>query len=33
MNHNLKEVIAMLTEDGEPRLEAEFLGTQTVTVP
>ena len=33
MNRNLKEVIAMLTEDGEPRLEAEFLGIQTVTVP
>jgi len=33
LNQNLKEVIAMLTEDGEPRLEAEFLGTQTVTVP
>jgi len=33
MNQNLKEVIEMLTEDGEPRLEAEFLGTQTVTVP
>jgi predicted RNase H-like HicB family nuclease len=33
MNQNLREVITMLTEDGEPRLEAEFIGTQTVTVP
>jgi predicted RNase H-like HicB family nuclease len=33
LNENLREVIAMLLEDGEPRLEAEFLGTQTVTVP
>jgi predicted RNase H-like HicB family nuclease len=29
---NLREVIEMLLEDGEPRFEAEFLGTQTVTV-
>jgi predicted RNase H-like HicB family nuclease len=28
---NLREVIAMLLEDGEPRLETEFVGTQTVT--
>ena len=33
LNENLREVIAMLLEDGEPRLEAEFLGMQTVTVP
>ena len=33
LNENLREVIAMLLEDGEPQLEAEFLGTQTVTVP
>ena len=32
LNLNLKEVIAMLLEDGEPRLEAEFVGTQAVTV-
>lgn len=32
LNQNLKEVIAMLLEDGEPRLEAEFVGTQAVTV-
>jgi len=29
---NLREVISMLLEDGEPRLEAEFLGTQNVAV-
>lgn len=29
---NLREVIAMLLEDGEPPLEAEFVGTQTILV-
>lgn len=29
---NLREVVSMLLEDGEPRLEAEFVGTQTVAV-
>jgi hypothetical protein len=29
---NLEEVIGMLLEDGEPRLEAEFIGTQTVSI-
>jgi predicted RNase H-like HicB family nuclease len=32
LNVNLKEVIGMLLEDGEPQLEAEFVGTQAVTV-
>jgi len=32
LNENLKEVIDMLLEDGEPVLEAEFVGTQTVIV-
>ena len=32
LNNNLQEVIAMLLEDGEPKLEAEFVGTQTVAV-
>lgn len=32
LNENLKEVIEMLLEDGEPTLESEFVGTQTVTV-
>ncbi|MCX5862289.1 MAG: type II toxin-antitoxin system HicB family antitoxin [Deltaproteobacteria bacterium] len=29
---NLEEVIQMLLEDGEPVLEADFIGTQTVSV-
>ena len=29
---NLKEVIEMLLEDGEPELEGEFIGTQNVVV-
>jgi predicted RNase H-like HicB family nuclease len=29
---NLLEVIEMLLEDGEPRIESEFVGTQTVRV-
>ena len=29
---NLKEVIEMLLEEGEPKLEAEFVGTQNVIV-
>ena len=29
---NLKEVIEMLLEEGEPKLEAEFVGTQNVVV-
>jgi predicted RNase H-like HicB family nuclease len=29
---NLKEVIEMLLDEGEPRLEAEFVGTQNVMV-
>lgn len=32
LQENLREVISMLLEDGEPRLEAEFVGTQTVSV-
>ena len=32
LNKNLKEVIEMLLEDGVPKLEAEFVGTQTVMV-
>ena len=31
LNENLREVIAMPHEDGEPRLETEFIGTQTVS--
>jgi len=29
---NLREVIEMLLEDGEPTLEAEFVGTQMVAI-
>jgi predicted RNase H-like HicB family nuclease len=29
---NLREVLALLLEDGEPRLETEFVGTQTILV-
>ena len=32
LNRNLKEVIQMLTEEGEPVLETEFVGTQTVVL-
>ena len=30
LRDNLREVIAMLLEDGEPVLEAEFVGTQNL---
>lgn len=29
---NMQEVVEMLLEDGEPTLEAEFVGTETVKV-
>jgi predicted RNase H-like HicB family nuclease len=32
LNHNLREVISLLTEEGEPNLQAEFVGTQLVIV-
>ena len=32
LNENLREVIEMLLEDGEPELEGEFVGTQMVVV-
>lgn len=32
LNRNLREVVQMLLEDGEPRLEAEFVGIQQVAV-
>ena len=32
LNANLHEVIAMLLEDGEPKMEADFIGTQTVLI-
>lgn len=32
LNANLKDVIAMLLEDGDPALQTEYVGTQTVAV-
>jgi predicted RNase H-like HicB family nuclease len=32
LEKNLREVIAMLIEDGEPKLESEFVGLQTIQV-
>jgi len=32
LNANLREVIEMLLEDGEPEMDAEYVGTQTVMV-
>jgi predicted RNase H-like HicB family nuclease len=32
LRKNLEEVIGMLLEDGEPNLEAQFVGTQTIQV-
>ena len=31
LSENLREVVAMLLEDGRPELEAEFAGIQTIT--
>jgi predicted RNase H-like HicB family nuclease len=33
LSHNLVEVVGMLLQDGEPELEAEFVGIQTVQIP
>ncbi len=32
LRENMAEVIGMLLEDGEPELESQFIGTQTVDV-
>jgi predicted RNase H-like HicB family nuclease len=32
LRDNLREVIEMLLEDGEPAMESEFVGIQTVQV-
>jgi len=32
LQRNLRQVIEMLLEDGEPDLEAQFIGTQTVVI-
>ena len=32
LEQNLREVIAMLLEDGDPKLDSEFIGLQTIRV-
>ncbi|MEI6789050.1 MAG: type II toxin-antitoxin system HicB family antitoxin [bacterium] len=32
LSRNLQEVVGMLLEDGEPHMDAEFVGTQSVVV-
>jgi predicted RNase H-like HicB family nuclease len=32
LNQNLKEVIGMILEDGQPVLEVEFVGTQLIAL-
>ena len=32
LEHNLREVIEMLLEDGPPKLEGEFVGTHLVMI-
>jgi len=32
LQQNLQEVIAMLLEDGDPQIESEFVGVQTIRV-
>jgi predicted RNase H-like HicB family nuclease len=32
LEKNLSEVIAMLLEDGDPKLESEFVGIRTIRV-
>ena len=32
LNRNLHDVVAMLLEDGEPKLESEFVGLQNIAV-
>lgn len=32
LQQNMREVIEMLWEDGEPTLEGEFVGTQLVSI-
>ena len=32
LNKNLKEVIEMLLDDGQPKMESEFVGIQNVMV-
>jgi hypothetical protein len=30
--HNLQEIVTMLLADGEPRLESEFVGVESIEV-
>ncbi|MDE0407130.1 MAG: type II toxin-antitoxin system HicB family antitoxin [Alphaproteobacteria bacterium] len=32
LNRNLMEVVSMLLADGEPEMEGDYVGTQTVVV-
>ncbi len=32
LNNNLREVVSILLEDGEPRLESELIGVQNVSL-
>jgi predicted RNase H-like HicB family nuclease len=32
LHENLKEVLAMILEDGEPIMDSEFIGTQEVVI-
>ena len=32
LRENMQEVLGMLLEDGEPKLESEFIGVQTIQV-
>jgi predicted RNase H-like HicB family nuclease len=32
LHTNMREVIEMLLEDGEPRIEGEFVGTQLISI-
>ena len=32
LNRNLKEVVEMLIEDGDPTMDGEFIGTQLVEI-
>jgi predicted RNase H-like HicB family nuclease len=32
LQRNVEEVVAMLLEEGEPKLESEFVGVQTIKV-
>ncbi|MEX0325591.1 MAG: type II toxin-antitoxin system HicB family antitoxin [Puniceicoccaceae bacterium] len=32
LKNNLEEVIALILDEGEPKLESEFIGTQTISI-